>query len=389
MPSWLNALLRNFSPYHPPMSSSRPLTVVQLVPTLESGGVERGTLEVAATLVERGHRSIVISGGGRMVEELAAAGSEHVQWSIGRKNPLTLRFIGKLRRFVRDESVDILHARSRMPAWVAYLAWRGMKGKTRPRFITTMHGLHSVNSYSAIMTKGERVIAVSNAMRDHIIRNYPRADAARIQVIHRGVETSEFPCGWRPSESWREQWHAEYPMLRDRPVLTLPGRITRMKGHHDFIELMDRLRECGMNAAGLIVGGDDPRRAGYARELREGVKKRRPDSIIFTGHRSDIRDIYAISNVIYSLSAKPESFGRTVLESLSIGRPVIGYDHGGVGELLGSLFPAGSIAPGDIDALTERTVQFIEQPPTIPAVTTFTRQEMLDKTIALYESLAR
>jgi glycosyltransferase involved in cell wall biosynthesis len=363
------------------------MTVVQLVPALEGGGVERGTLEVAAALVERGHRSIVISAGGRMVDELLAAGSEHIEWPIGRKSPLTMRYIRKLRRLAREERADLLHARSRVPAWVAYLAWRGMKPDERPRFITTMHGLHSVNIYSEIMTKGERVIAVSGAMRQHIIDSYPRVDADRIEVIHRGVEPSEFPYGWTPDQAWLAAWYEQYPMLRDRPVLALPGRITRLKGHHDFIELLSQLRDRSVDAAGLIVGGDDPRRAGYASEMREEVTRRKLDSIIFTGHRTDVRDIYAASDIVYSLSAKPESFGRTVLEALSVGTPVIGYYHGGVGEILAELFPQGRVALGDVDELVKRTVQFVDDPPTVPKVERFTRREMLEKTIAVYEGM--
>lgn len=370
------------------MPTSRPLTVVQLVPMLEAGGVERGTLEVAAALVERGHRSIVISGGGRLVDELLVAGSEHITWPIGKKSPMTLRLISKLKKLSRVESVDILHARSRVPAWVAYLAWRSMKPNDRPRFITTMHGLHSVSAYSAIMTRGERVIAVSNAMRHHILDHYPRADPSRLEVIHRGVDPDEFPRDWSPGTEWRDRWYEAFPMLRDRPVLTLPGRITRLKGHHDFIELMRRLRDRGVDAAGLVVGGDDPRRAGYARELRHRIERERVDNVIFAGHRRDVREVFAVSDIVLSLSAQPESFGRTVLEALSMGRPVIGYDHGGVGEILAMQFPDGRVPIGDIDALTKRAERFINDPPNVPPIERFTRREMLEKTLALYEELA-
>ena len=137
------------------------LTVLQAVPALQGGGVERSTLEVAAALVRNGHRSLVISAGGRLVPELLDAGSEHVCWPIGRKSPLTLRLVPRLRRLLHREGVDILHARSRLPAWVAWLAWRGMDPARRPRFITTVHGLNSVNAYSAVMLKGEQVVAVS------------------------------------------------------------------------------------------------------------------------------------------------------------------------------------------------------------------------------------
>jgi hypothetical protein len=122
------------------------LTVLQVLPALDGGGVERGTLEVAAALTQQGHRSLVISAGGRLVARLEAAGSRHIDWPIGAKSILTLRWVRRLRQLLLEESVDILHARSRLPAWVAWLAWRGLSPDRRPRFLTTVHGLYSVNA---------------------------------------------------------------------------------------------------------------------------------------------------------------------------------------------------------------------------------------------------
>ena len=166
------------------------LTVLQVLPALDGGGVERGTLEVAAALAQRGHRSLVISAGGRHVDRLEAAGSRHIAWPIGAKTPLVLRWVRPLRRLLLEERVDILHARSRLPAWVAWLAWRGLPPERRPRFLTTVHGLYSVNAYSAVMTRGERIIAVSDTARDYVLANYPGVEPERIAVIHRGVDTA-------------------------------------------------------------------------------------------------------------------------------------------------------------------------------------------------------
>ncbi|MCB1818768.1 MAG: glycosyltransferase, partial [Gammaproteobacteria bacterium] len=155
----------------------RKLTVLQALPALQSGGVERGTLEVAHHLVSRGHRSLVVSAGGGMVDRLTQEGSGHLTLPIGRKSLLTLRLVPALRRYLREQRVDVLHIRSRMPGWVAYLAWRGMDPATRPRLVSTVHGMYSVNAYSAVMTRGERVIAVSDTVRDYIAANYPRIDS--------------------------------------------------------------------------------------------------------------------------------------------------------------------------------------------------------------------
>lgn len=368
--------------------AERRLTVVQVLPALESGGVERGTLEVAAELVRRGHRSIVISAGGRMVAELVAAGSEHLSWPIGHKSLLTLRYVRRLRAYLRDQKVDVLHARSRLPAWIAYLAWRGMSPARRPRFVTTVHGFYSVGRYSAVMTKGERVIAVSHVIAEYIRTHYPQVDPQRIVVIPRGVDRTEFPYGFEPDPQWRARWYEAFPQLRARSILTLPGRITRRKGHEDFLRLIAELREAGEPVHGLIVGGEDPRRRAYARELRQQVQRLGlTDHVTFTGRRTDIREIFAISALVLSLSSKPESFGRTVLEALSLGVPVIGYDHGGVGEILAQVYPEGRVPLADTDQLLYTVRRLLAAAPPVPPKHSYDRSRMLEQTLANYASL--
>lgn len=376
--------------HHPdPVVSMTRLTVVQVLPALESGGVERGTLELGKYLVDQGHRSIVISAGGRLVEQLQREGSEHVTWDLGRKNVWTLRHIPRLRRFLQELQPDILHVRSRMPAWVCYLAWKGMAPGKRPRFITTAHGMYSVNRYSAVMTKGERVIAVSNTVSDYLRSHYPELDVARITVIPRGIDPALYFAGYQPAPEWVSLWQAQYPQLIGKKLLTLPGRITRLKGHEDFIQLIARLRSAGEDVHGLIVGGAETKKLAYLAELKNKVAHSGLEPYItFTGQRSDLREIMAISDLVLSLSTQPESFGRTVLEALSLGRPVLGYDHGGVGEQLRLLFPPGAVAPGDWEALVRqcRTTMALGQitlgspPPTL--------ENMLASTLDLYESCA-
>lgn len=365
------------------------MTVVQVLPALESGGVERGTLEVGRFLVERGHRSIVISAGGRMVEQLEREGSEHIALELGRKSLWTLRHVPALRRILQRQGADILHARSRMPAWVAWLAWRGMAHDTRPRFVTTVHGLYSVNAYSAVMTKGERVIAVSRTVRDYLLSHYPGIDEARIKVIPRGIDPAGYPRGYRPSPDWLAAWQAQHPQLAGRKIVTLPGRITRLKGHEDFIELMGRLKTGGDPVHGLIVGGAEAKKLPYLAELRDKVARAGlEEDITFTGQRSDMREIMAASDLVLSLSTKPESFGRTVLEALSMGVPVVGYDHGGVGEQLGLLFPQGRVPLGDMDGLVRQCRAIFKTMTRVdPQAAPPTLQDMLTATLGVYEDL--
>lgn len=367
------------------MVQHKRLTVVQVLPTLESGGVERGTLEVAAELVRRGHRSIVISAGGRMVQDLVAHGSEHIDWPIGKKSLSTLKFVWRLRRLLRDQQINIIHVRSRLPAWIVWLAWRGMLAHDRPHFITTVHGRYSVNRYSAIMLKGEQVIAVSETIRQYILENYPQADPDKITLIPRGIDPHEFPHGYCPDEKWSSKWYEMYPQLKHKKVLVLPGRITRLKGHDDFINLIFKLREKGLPMHGVIVGEEDPRRREYAQELHTRVHKLGLDSdITFTGYRADMKEIYAVSDIILSLSSKPESFGRTALEALKVGTPVVAYEHGGVGEILRDIFPEGRVPVSDFTLLMEKVIGILNVPPTVGSNTSYSLQAMLDSEIEQY-----
>ncbi len=370
--------------------AGRSLTVVQVLPDLHGGGVERGTLEIAGELVRRGHRSLVISGGGRLVSALQQAGSQHVTWPIGKKSPWTARYVFQLRSLLLKERVDVLHVRSRVPAWVAWLAWKSLPEAVRPRLVTTVHGFYSVSRFSAIMTSGEAVIAVSESIAEYIRASYPRTDPTTMTVVPRAIDPVEFPHGLTPSAEWHNRWASEYPHTTGRQWLTLAGRITRLKGHEDFLVLLSRLQQAGHNVHGLIVGDEDPRRAGYADELRQRVRELQlEDRVTFTGHRSDIREIYAASRAVLSLSTQPESFGRTVLEALAIGTPVIGYDHGGVGEILRDLYPSGATPRGDMEQLIARASQLLSSGRRlVPAFTKYRLADSLAAEVYLYEQLA-
>jgi glycosyltransferase involved in cell wall biosynthesis len=370
------------------MTATHKLTVLQMLPALESGGVERGTLEVAQALVEHGHRALVMSAGGRQVAPLVASGAEHYTWPIGKKSFKTLLLVGKLRRFLLEQKVDIIHARSRVPAWIAYLAWRGMDPATRPRFVTTVHGMYSVNRYSRIMTRGEAVIAVSNTVREYILHNYPDTPADRIQVIHRGVDGQAYQHGWKPDPAWQQAFFVQFPQAVGKQLVTLPGRITRLKGHEDFIELIARLKQRGTPVHGLIVGGASSSKQRYLKMLHDHVRSKGLEAdISFTGQRDDLKNILAISNLVLSLSTQPESFGRTTLEALRLGVPTAGYDHGGVGEVLSTIYPNGLLPLGDIDAASQRIAALLDRPAPIPEGDFFPLHSMLSQTLALYEEL--
>lgn len=365
------------------------MKVLQLIPEMESGGVERGTLELARHLGALGHESIVISGGGRMVAALEACGTRHLTLPVGRKRLASLALVPKLRRLFAEEKPDIVHLRSRVPAWLAYLAWRGMNPATRPRLVTTVHGFNSVNRYSEIMTCGERVICVSESIRQHVLKHYPRAAADKLRVVHRGIDPAEYPHGYQPSAAWRESFAREFPATVGKRLITLPGRITRLKGHEDFARILKALA-CDESLHGVIAGGAHPRKAGYLDEIKalfaaEGLAER----VTFTGGRSDLREVLAISTLVLSLTTQPESFGRTTLEALGLGVPVAGYDHGGVGEQLEGLYPAGRIPPNDPVAAVAVIRRLLDNPPPVPEEHPYTLQAMLEGTLAVYAELLK
>jgi len=366
---------------------SRLLTVVQLIPRLHAGGAERSTLEIARALVQAGHRSVVISAGGRMVEQLQAEGSEHITLDLARKSLRTLSRLGTLRSVLRQIQPDIVHARSRLPAW---LGWWAIKNLTpRPHFVTTVHGLNSPGRYSAILLRGEKVIAVSQTLRDYVLSHYRWLDSSKVRVIPRGIDPAEFPYGHRPDDAWTKAFFSEYPALAGAPLLTLPARGTRLKGHHDAIELIADLKHRGIEARLLLLGVVEPGREDYLAELHKLIRLRGVTSqVVLTPSRSDVRDIYATSALVLQLSNKPESFGRTVIEALSLCRPVLGYAHGGVGELLAELYPSGRVPPGDRERLVERAAELLRVAPPISPLQSYRLVDMQQATLALYEEVA-
>ncbi len=360
-------------------------SILQVLPALTMGGVERGTLEIGRALVAAGYRSTVVSNGGPMVTQLLAEGSEHIALPVHRKSPLSLRLVTPLRELISH--YDLVHVRSRLPAWLIYLAWRKLPQHSRPRLVTTVHGRYSVNRYSEIMTKGERVIAISKNVREYILENYPKVEADRIDLIHRGVDPSEFPRNYQPSNQWLTEWQQDHPHLEDKELLALPGRISRWKGHESFIRLIARLRTDDQ-VHGLIVGGAERKQQRFLEELQQkcrdlGLENR----VTFLGPRSDMREIMSQCAAIYNLSTHPEPFGRTMIEALSLGRPVIAWNYGGAAESVGELFPPGLVAVGNEQALAETTLQLLRKQLPQPLPNTFVLERMQRQTLNVYAQL--
>ena len=366
----------------------RRLCIVQLLPALDSGGVERSTLEIGRALVAAGHRSVVISAGGRLLPKLLAEGSEHIDLAIGAKSLRTLTRIGALRQALAELRPDIVHARSRLPAWLAIAALRGL-APPKPHLITSVHGLNSPGWYGSALTRGEKVVCVSETVRAHVLRQWPQTDPGKLRVIEPGIDIAEFPRGFAATEDWRRQFFGQYPALRGGRLLLLPGRGTRLKGHATAIELLASLREKGVDSRLCLFGAREPGRENYLAELEALADRLQvADVLAITPPRADIREIYSCADLVLQLSEQPEAFGRTVLEALAIGRPVLGWAQGGVGDLLRRYYPDGAVAGTDRARLLTRALALLQAPPPVSSTLLPMLATMQQETLELYASVA-
>ncbi|BES69914.1 glycosyltransferase family 4 protein [Marinobacter nanhaiticus D15-8W] len=363
------------------------MKVLQVLPALHSGGVERGTVELAAELVRRGHESYVLSAGGPMAEQLESEGSHHVSRPIHRKSLASLGQILPVRRLLRELRPDVVHIRSRMPAWIVYLAWKGLPVDDRPVLISTFHGMYSVNPYSAVMAKAEHLIAVSECVRNYIIDAY-KVEDERITVIQRGVNTRTFR-DMPLDPDWRRQLLQEHPQLRDRKILLMPGRLSRWKGQLTFLDVMARLVRQDDNLHGVIVGGLEGGKQYFMQELESRRTALKLDRYVtFLGQRSDMHELYLFADLVCHLSTKPEPFGRTLTEALASGTPVVAFERGGAAETLGACFPQGLVPPDDIDAFVAKASDVLTmREPALEIPERFRLEAQTEATLAVYRQV--
>ncbi len=330
---------------------TRPPVVLQILPSLVTGGVERGAVDIAAALAGAGWTSLVASAGGPMVREIERAGATHITLPVDSKNPIVIAAnVGRLRRVIAERNVDIVHARSRAPAWSAWLAAR----RSRRPFITTFHGTYGAETrfklwYNSVMARGDRVIAISNFIATHMIDAYG-ADPDRIRVIPRGIDLGVFDAH-RVSPERIIQLAVHWRLPDGAPVVMLPGRLTRWKGQSVLLEAMAKLKRPDVVC---VIVGSDQGRTKYRTELQATAERL---GIGFsTRIVDDCRDMPAallLATVVVSASTDPEAFGRVIAEAQAMGRPVIASDHGGARETVIPGETGWLVPPGDADALAQ------------------------------------
>ncbi|NQV47653.1 MAG: glycosyltransferase family 4 protein [Rhodospirillaceae bacterium] len=373
----------------------RPATILQVLPALMQGGVERGTVEMAQAIVEAGGRAIVASSGGPKVHDLTRVGAEHVLLPMESKNPLVMYAnIWRLVRLIRKEKVDIVHARSRAPAWSAKAACK----RTRAHLLTTFHGTYSAPNwfkrwYNSVMVSGEQVIVISRFIAGHVRKSYG-IEASRIHVIHRGVDLSRFNPAKVSAErvvALANDWRLEDGV----PVIMLPGRLTRWKGQTVFIEAIAKL---GRRDIRCLLVGSDQGRSDYKNELEKLISSNGLNEVVrIIENCNDMATAYMLTDVVVSASTDPEAFGRVIPEAQALGRPVIATDHGGARETVIEGETGWLVPPGDVDALvkalehilsldqaarkrlSDRAIEHVSR--------NFSRRSMCDKTIAVYNQV--
>lgn len=371
--------------------------VLQVVPRLVTGGAERGAVDIAVAVAAAGGTSLVVSEGGPMEYELKRGGVTHIRLPLDTKNPLALyRNVTRLAAVIRDYDVDIVHARSRAPAWSAAAAAK----RCGCHFVTTFHGTYNFSNrlkraYNAIMTKGELVIANSNFIAAHIRENY-KVDPARLRVIRRGIDLERFEPQ-RVSAERVIQLSNRWRLPDDRPVILLPGRLTRWKGQALLIEALTKLGDLEFLC---VLAGADQGRSGYRAELERQVQRHGLASRVFLpGHCEDMAAAYMLADVVVSASTDPEAFGRVVSEAQAMGCPIVASDHGGAREQVIEERTAFLFKPGDPEALagalrralglnaTERELLSMEA--RTHARANFSKTQMCRATLAAYRELMR
>lgn len=375
----------------PPAS---PPAVLQVLPSLVSGGVERGTLEIAEALVAAGFRAFVASAGGPLVARLEALGARHVALPLATRSPAGLwRNAAALAGLVRREGIAILHARSRAPAWSALAAAR----RSGAHFVTTYHGTYNEGLpgkrlYNSVMARGERVIAISRFIAEHV-RAVHGVGEDRLRLIPRGVDERIFDPA-RVGPERLAALRAAWGVAEGRPVVMLPGRITRWKGQEVLVEAMARL---GGEALALLVG-DAAGREGFRDALATRIAALGlGERVRLVGHAEDMPAALLLADVVVHASTEPEAFGRTVIEAQAMERCVVASDLGGPTETVEHGVTGWRVPPGDAGALAAAIAAVLAMPPAARAaigararaavLAGYTTARMQAATLAVYREL--
>ena len=330
--------------------------VMHLLPRLEVGGVERQVLDITKALVSHGWQSTVVCAHGRLVSELKAAGGRHIDLEIGKKSLRNLCRRADLIEILASEKPDILHAHSRLPAWVALWALKSKKLPQKPHFVTSFHSFYSAGLYSSCMARGETVTAVSQAVADYAVKHWPKQLVKPPAVIYSGVDLSGYAS--LPAKSTQPTQHVAE---KGRKQILIVGRVVRNKGADMLPALVAELLVLlGRERMPVIVVAGSLGRSAYMNRLQAGLQAVHGDEFVrFLGPVDDVPALLATSTALMSLSLR-EGFGKTIVEALAADRPTLAWKHTGLQEVMDRVQPWGLVPFGDIPAMAQKIAALLD-----------------------------
>lgn len=384
------------------------LVVMQILPSLQSGGVERGTVDIAKALKKENIRSLVLSAGGSLTHQLTESEIRHITLPVNSKNPFTIfSNIDKIANIIKEYKVSVVHVRSRAPMWSAYFACK----KTNTKLVSTVHGTYSLNLgifkhfspkvlYNSIMLKADSIIVVSNFIKEYLMTNYhkknqpfPEETLKKISIIERGVDLDYFNSN-NVSKSRIVNLVQKWNLPEDRKIIMLPARFTEWKGHEFLIEALTKVKS---EFCCILVGSDHGHNQFRERIESKIIESKLDGKVKMVGLCQDMPAAYAISNVVISSSIRPEAFGRISIETQSFGKIIIATKIGGSLETIIDEKTGFLVFPGDSEKLAElidKVLNLSESEATQIGKAArenveenFSCKKMCEKTIEVYKSV--
>jgi len=371
--------------------------VLQILPELNQGGVELGTIQVAEALTNKGYKNYVASLGGRMEHQLERLGVRHIKLPLKTKNPIKILINAyKLTKIIKEEGINIVHARSRAPAWSAYIAAK----KAKVTYVTTFHGTYGLGPlkikriYNRVMTLGKKVIVISSHIKKHVMKYY-NIPEERLVFIHRCVDVEKFNPK-KISQERQKTMIEQYEIPTDKKIILLIGRLTRWKGQELLIDALAKIKD--RDDFHCVFTGDDQGRTEYSQGLIQKIKDNDMNSMFtFIKHTDDVPALMKVCDIVVSASIEPEAFGRIAAEGEAMGKIVLASNIGGSLDNLKDNVTGRHFISGNADDLSQKIIWALELNETQRREISknaqnyikenFTKEIMCDKTLKLYQEL--
>ena len=368
--------------------------LVQIVPALESGGVERGTVDVANFLAEKKIKNFIITSGGKMIKELDDNFVHVHQLSVSSKNFFLYPLIAsKIKKFIQANNINLVHVRSRGPAWMINLM-----SKNNIKTISTFHNVYGGNSfikkmYNKGLSKMDHLIAISDYVKETVIQKY-NINNKNISVINRGIDTEYFN---QPiNNTYKEDFINRHQINKSKKIILFPARLTRWKGQLEFVDVIKKITTEGI----LVLFAGDTKNNSYTKQLRQKINQNNLSNtfkILGRINQEEMRLLFDIADLSVSLPLRAEGFGRTISESLYSGTPVMAFNYGGAKKQLENLSDFFKSTPQDYSSLPnkidlllnlseDQKVKILQNVNTV-IENNFSKKNMVNQYLEFYESV--